>query len=113
MSKVGCQRGRRVGSQIKGGSSPNNLQVGKGGLPPLERHRLVTSALRLFHFLLICPLRYYPAVAPLTLKRGQATLPNLQITLVPFGFQTVSTVSAYFGSFTNTSAAVASLILTS
>jgi len=58
----------------KDGSSPANLQVGKGGLPPLERQRRdrfdsTFKQLRQFH-----------PVAPLALERGQAHLPNLQIT---------------------------------
>ena len=80
-------RGRDCAKTKKDGSSDANSQVRKGGLPPLQR-----SALSLD--MEPCGRMKTPSTASLkrdkvdnaTLERGQATLPNLQITVRPLGF---------------------------
>ena len=80
----------KLGDSHQDGSGLADLQVGKRGLPPLERQRrewLLQPSTSDFTQQL---------VAPLALERGQATLPNLQISVDLFlTFHTVSTARWY------------------
>ena len=71
----------------KDGSSPANSQVRKGGLPPLQRSvlSLAMRALRSYEDSILCKLEK-AKVDNATLERGQAALPNLQITVRPLRF---------------------------